>query len=457
MEVERPQKTGQPPRIPIETWEAIFRYLTDASDLRNVSLTSRYMNEVVQPILYKRLYLDPNDYAIYTLLLLQGKLELRQKVIDLTLLPPTERPDGKYDCVDVEGLYGTLGLPHADWPPEFTSVRESLTWSPLGSPAISQRGGMGFEMYSRPIFHFLPRFPNLSTLRIIHDCIPEDFLTWISRLPQLRKLVLRDSALSSDLRALPERVELPLQELTMIRVYNKTFGEPHVTNHLCDTLIGGSPHLRSLVMDSFVERVVCNLLSEIEHPPPVEVFVSTGAGQQDLDTVTLRNVLNGLPTITTLTMARIPRELAPLLPRTALPNLRSVKGQIKSLGMFFRAERPIEDISVTDTPTSSGGVSWDTTIIQFFELLSASGTPLRSLTFCMGQWSEEVFLCVCQLFPKLKVLKIQCNSGTVDGVSLSCFFCSIPKLIIIVFLVFPYLVWPAFPSNLQRTRDPSYF
>ncbi|KIJ26532.1 hypothetical protein M422DRAFT_38172 [Sphaerobolus stellatus SS14] len=414
MEVDE-RTPAEPPKIPIETWQCIFQYLTRVGDLYNVSLTSRYMYEAVQPILYQQLCLDPNFYAIYTLSLLRRKPNLCHRVMHLTLLHATERPITEDTCNEAIYVYEDLGLPMVPCPPGFTHA--SFLWSPLGLQGNPQRSSIvGPELCHRPMFSFIRRFTNLTTLQILDDVIPPDFFAAISSLLQLKKLVLKDLVISPELRAFIGQ-SLPLQELTMIRCINKPYvADSNAAGHLCESLIRNSPNLKILVMDSFVERVAFNLLSDLEFPPPIEVFVSNGMSQQDPDTAVLRSVLNNLPTVTTLSMTRIPRELGTLLPRGALPKLASIKGQIKSIGIFFNSERPIEEVTITDTPASAGGVSWDTQLIQFFELINAYGVVLRSLSFSVGQWSEEVFLCICKLFPKLKVLKIQCNTGNVDQV-----------------------------------------
>lgn len=397
-----------PPKFPIETWQAIFQYLTRPGDLYNVSITSKYMHNVVQPILYKQLFIDPNYYAIYTLALLEDNPLLCRRVSELVLLQAHWRSVPYPVRQQGEVVYKTLGLPIAPWP--FDSHLKDLHWCPLG---IGSNSPMSFELpTARPVYHFFPKFTSLQCLRIVGDCITADFLRWVSQLPRLTTLEIRDSAISIDLSPLDVPVTLPLRELILLGCGSKVFAtENDIPIILSDALIGCSPSLTSLTMDTLLERSAWNLLADLERTPPIRTFICAGISQQDPDAIMLRKVFRALPTIETLKMARMPRELTPLLPQDALPNLRSIAGQIKSIGIFFSANRPLRCLTITDIPGSSGAMSWEVQLIQFFEIIHANNAVLRSLAFNLREWSEEVFLCICQLWPRLKELKIQCTIG----------------------------------------------
>ncbi|GJJ06571.1 hypothetical protein Clacol_000764 [Clathrus columnatus] len=396
------------PKFPVEIWETILLHLSRAGDLYNVSLACRYLNFVTRNLLYKHLYLDPNHYAVYTLAFLDNHPLLRQQVSELSLLPPIMRNISQDVQDNAEAIYPQLDLPLAPPPP--VTLR-ALLWSPLGMISNPQRSGVHAETCIRPIFDYLPRFTNLSFLSIIGDCVPANFLRWVLPLQSLTSLELRETQIASGLnRAIPCG-PLPLRRLTIIKCWTKAYTVDNpVPTHLCDALLSNSPHLESLSLDYFVERAAYNLISDLPNPPALKSLSCTGFGLQDHDSIMLSRVFSSLGSLTTLNISRIPRELGPILPVQALPNLTTITGQIRSIGVFLhgRPPRPLKNITFVDFPTSTaGGLSWECILIAFLEGLRQMNVDLQRLTFNLASWSEELFLCICQLFPKIRELKMQ--------------------------------------------------
>ncbi|KAF8590982.1 hypothetical protein K439DRAFT_1123654 [Ramaria rubella] len=380
----------EPPRFPVETWESIFLNVTRPGDLYNVSLTSRYIHDIVKPILYRQLYLDPNHYSIYTLSRLKREPELIHRVAELTLLAPVFRDIPTGVRREAEHIYNSLDIPHAPSPlPAYLCG----IWSPLGIQPVVQLSGMEVEMCSRPILHLFPAFTGLTSLRIVKDCVPSDFFHWVFQLPQLTTLDIRDSMVSTILEQKVPQVPLPLRNLTIVRCWTKAdVVDNYVPGKLCEGLIRHSPSLTSLTIDLFVERAACHVLSDLETPPPIQQFTCHGMGHHDPDCVLLCSVLVALPTITSLNMNCTPRELALILPADALPNLTTLTGQVKSIAIFFGMHRPLEYLTITDAPVlSGGGTPWETQLIQFLELVNYSFASvnytqtLRNLKFNVHQ------------------------------------------------------------------------
>lgn len=413
------------PRFPVETWEIILSYLPRAGDLYNVSLTCRYLSLVTRNLLYKHLYIDPNHYAIHTLMLLENHPQLRQQVSKLFLLPPIMRnihPDVQEAA---EAVYPQLNLPITPAPE--VGLR-ALLWSPLGMASNTQRSGLPVDACIRPIFNYISRFTNLHSLYITGDCVPASFLQWILPLQSLTTLELRETQIASGLQRMIPCSPLPLRHLTILKCWTKTHtaADNPVAVYLCDALLSNSPHLTSLALDSFVEGAAYNLISDLRNPPALISLNCTGVGLQDHDSVMLSRVFSSLGSLTTLNISRVPRELGPILSPQSLPQLTTITGQIRSIGVFLhgRPPRPLKSITVVDFPTSAaGGLSWECILIAFIEGLHQMNVDLQCLAFNLASWSEELFLCIYQLFPKIVELKMQFILG--PGVDEVTFFSGI--------------------------------
>ena len=403
-----PHVASHPPRIPAETWEEIFSKLSSPGDLYNVSITSRYIYNIVNPILYTRLFLDLNHYSTYTLCLLKHDPALACRIKELTLLPSMNRDAPARLRKESEAMYRTLRIPL----PSTVPISRLL---PLG---VAQVPGADVENCIRPIFHFFPSFTGLTNLHIVDDCVPTDFFHWIFELRQLTTLEIRDSIVALELQENDHPTSLRLQTLSILRCWTRPdLAESYIPGKICDGLLKNAPLLTSLTVDLFVERAACLVLSEMDHPPPIQTLSCHGLGPRDPNCTLFCAVLLNLPTITSLSMIRAPRELGPALPKQSLPQLGTLTGQIKTLGFFFEVNRPLQYITITDGPVVPGGcLPWENQLIRFFETLREHGAVLKGLAFNLSAWSEEVFLCVCQLWPSLKELKIQCTAPGVDEV-----------------------------------------
>ena len=377
-------------------------------------MLSRYFHDIVNPILYRRLIFDPNHYSTYTLSLLKRNHELAHRITNLTLLSPIFRDIPTCLRVESEELYRTLEIPYAPIPSDAQLVRY---WSPAGMPQLSD---LDEEVCTRPILHLFPSFTGLTTLRIVKDCLPCDFLHWISELPRLTDLEIQDSMISEDFQPKYSPTPFPLRTLSILRCWTRAeIFENYIPGKICEGLLRNAPFLTSLTVDLFVERAACHVLSEMDPPPPIHTLSCHGLGPHDPDCALFCSVLSNLPTITTLNMTRTPRELGPVLPKESLRQLRNLTGQIRSLGIFFGVNRPLEYLTIVDSPVANGRASWESQLIFFFESVKRYGTKLKGLAFNVSEWSEEVFLCVCKLWPGLRELRIQCTTGPgVDEVCL---------------------------------------
>lgn len=444
------------PKFPVETWEMIMSHLSRAGELYNVSLACRYLNSVARNLLYNHLYLDPNHYAVHTLSLLENDPQLRQQVQELSLLPPIMRniPQDVQDSA--EHAYHRLNIPCPPPPPVNANVR-ALLWSPLGMVSNPQRSGIHVDACVRPVFNYISRFSNLHSLYIIGDCVPADFLEWVLPLQSLTTLELRETQIASSLQRIIPVAPVPLRRLVIIKCWTKAYTlENPVAVHLCDALLSNSPHLVHLSLDSFMERAAYNLISEMPNPPALNYLSCTGVGLQDHDSVMLSRVFSSLGNLTTLNISRVPRELGPILPLQALPNLTTITGQIRTLTVFIhgrRPPRPLKNITIVDFPTSTtGGVSWECILVGFIEGLYQLNLDLQRLTFNLASWSEDLFLCICQLFPTVKELKIQLVIGPgVDEV-----------LLIFLFVFFWYTelnisLLNEMPSTLEFHLVPAFY
>lgn len=409
------------PKFPVETWEMIMLHLSRAGELYNVSLACRYLNSVARNLLYNHLYLDPNHYAVHTLLSLDNNPQLRQQVQELTLLSPNTNKMRiiSQDIIDgAEHAYHRLNIPYFSLPPSQPNMANSraLMWSPLGMVSNPQRSGVHIDACIRPIFNYIPRFSNLHSLYIIGDCVPADFLGWVLALPSLTTLELRETQIASGLHRLIPVAPIPLRRLVIIKCWTKAYTlENPVAVHLCEAFLTKSPHLVHLSLDGFMERPAYNLISDMPNPPALDYLSCTGAGLQDHDSVMLGRVFSSLGNLTALNLSRVPRELGPILPMQALPNLTTITGQIRTLTVFIHGRqppRPLKNITIVDFPTSTaGGVSWECILVNFIENLYQLNLDLQRLTFNLASWSEDLFLCICQLFPAVKELKIQLVMG----------------------------------------------
>ena len=409
-------ETSNSQRFPVETWQTILENLTRPRDLYNVAITSRYIHDIVTPILYRRLFIDPNYYSTYTFSLLRRDPALARRITTLTLLPPIYRAIPTSLREESTKLYCTLDIPFAPIPED---VQFQRNWSPAGMPLLPD---LDQELYTRrPILHLFPLFTNLSTLHIVKDCVPADFLLWICELPQLTTLEIRDSTVSPDLKRKYPPTPLPLRTLTLVKCWarDEPFGS-YIPGHVCEGLLKNAPFLTSLTIDLFVERMACHILSGMTHPPPLKTLSCHGLGPADPDGSLFCSVLVNLPTITSLHIARASPELGPILPRDSLPQLQALTGELKSLGIFFGVHRPLQYLTIIDSPVNCGRTPWERQLIYFLESVWKHETSIKSLAFNLTTWSEEVFLCICQLWPGLKELRIQCTSG--PGVDEVCLF-----------------------------------
>ena len=327
---------------------------------------------------------------------------LTSRVTKLTLLPPVPHCIPPALHKEADELMKTLDIVY---PSIAVCPHPLISLIPSFSPVER-------DICFRPIYRFFPMFTGIITLHIVEDSLPANFLRRVFELPQLTTLHLRDLLLPSSFCPAIPSASLPLQNLSILGCRTKAdLTALYVPGMLCEGLIKHSPSLTSLTVDLFVERAACHTLANLENPPPIHTLKCHGMSHHDLDCALLCSVLLALPTISTLHMIRTPRELAPLLPKTCLPNLRTLTGQIKSIPVFIMALRQLQYLTITDAASANGGIPWETQLIQFLESVKRMHADLKGLAFNVAEWSEELFLCICQLWPGLKELKVQCTSG----------------------------------------------
>ncbi|KAF8483161.1 hypothetical protein JB92DRAFT_1637878 [Gautieria morchelliformis] len=372
---------SQPPRFPVETWESIFCNLTSPGDLYNVSLLSRYIHHIVNPILYAQVFLDPNYYSIHTLSLLKRSPVLSHRIRELTLLSAIPRKPQARLRAESRKLFRTLDISNAP-----------------------------MEPCTHQFLHFFPSFTGLTALHIVNDSLPNDFLRWIFELPQLTTLEIRDTVIPADLQQAHPHAPLLLRTLTIIKCWTKSTGD-NIPSNICQALLRDVPFLTTLTVDIFVEEAACRLLAELDHPPPIRSFSCHGLTYEDVDCSLICGALHNLPTITALNIIQSPRELGQVLRKDSLPLLQTLTGHLRALGYFFGTQRPLQYLTLTDPPTSSGTTPWETRLICSLESMRRRNADLKGLAFNLSAWSDEVFLCVCELWPGLKELRIQCTSG----------------------------------------------
>jgi hypothetical protein len=432
------------PGFPVETWQAILENLTSPGDLYNVSITSRYIHHIVTPILYRRLFIDPNYYSTYTFSLLKRDPVLALHVTSLTLLPPIHRSIPARLHEESIQQCCALGIPFSPVP--------VAQWYPAGTSLVMD---FDYDPCTRHIFQLFPLFTNLDTLSIVRGCIPADFFYLVCELPRLTTLEIRETTISPDLRQKYPPTPLALRTLTLVKCYarDEPFGS-YIPGKICNGLLRNAPFLTSLTIDLFLERAACHVLSEMAHPPPLKILSCHGLGPADPDCSLFCSVLASLPTITSLHIARTPRELGPILPPESLPRLQALTGELKSLGIFFGAHRPLQYLTIVDAPADCGRTPWERQLIYFLESVWRHETNIKGFAFNLTTWSEEVFLCICHLWPGLKELRIQCTSG--PGVDEVCLLRVKHDEIISSLAVLPYLLWAAVSSASPKLGGVAY-
>ncbi|KAF8530449.1 hypothetical protein BU17DRAFT_79224 [Hysterangium stoloniferum] len=284
---------------------------------------------------------------------------------------------------------------------------------PLPPRTDMERFNENMDVYTRPLHHIVPMFINLTSLHIVGDWVSTNFLSCVAQVRNLLTLDVRDSFIASNLQPWVPLSDLPLRELTVLRCRVKPFGaENQAAVHLCNAFLSRSPNLISLEIDSFLAWAAGNVLSNLRPPASIASFSCSGVTPQDPHNTLLGHTLLALPAVTALKLSRAPRDFSTRIPADALRNLTNVTGQMKSLILFLGARRPLQYLTITDLPfTSVGGVAWESQLIHFFEVLHRQSIILKGVAFNISHWSQEVLLCISQLWQGIQELKIQCTDG----------------------------------------------